>query len=54
MVDDRMRNIYDSNRLNCIDREEIQELESLILSEIYTNVKLDYTSINEWKQQFNR
>jgi polysaccharide pyruvyl transferase WcaK-like protein len=52
LVDERMRNIHKSNNLNCIERENIDNLSDLLTSDIITNVYLDYDSINNWKKQF--
>jgi len=51
-IDNRARNINKVNCLNCIERENIDQLETMINSEFETRIKVDYEKINEWKSQF--
>lgn len=51
-IDERARAINANNNLNCIDRNNIQDLESMIISEFETNIKMDFERINKWKSQF--
>jgi polysaccharide pyruvyl transferase WcaK-like protein len=53
IVDERMRNINNSNNLNCIERSNIEMLEEMINSEFETKVKVDYQAIDQWLGQFN-
>jgi len=51
-IDNRARNINKVNKLNCIERENSNQLEAMINSEFETRVEVDYEKINEWKSQF--
>ena len=52
IVDNRARDMKKTYQLNCIEREEIEELENLINQEIKTDVDINEAAINEWKKQF--
>lgn len=51
-IDNRARNISKVNHLNTLERERIDELDSLINTSIKTNVKMNYEVLNYWKNQF--
>ena len=51
-IDHRARNINVNNHLNCIERTDIEEIERMINSDIVTDVKVDYSIINNWLMQF--
>jgi len=51
-IDERAREINDSNYLNCIDLNAISQLPDFINSEFETRVKMDYDAITRWRNQF--
>ena len=51
-IDERAREINKSNNLNCIERREIDDLESYIQSDIVTDVRMPFDVIRKWKEQF--
>ena len=51
-IDERAREIHKGNHLNCIEKDEIDKLPSLINSTFETNVVMDFDAINKWKSQF--
>ncbi len=51
-IDERAREINQSNHLNCLDVNSMQDLPSYINSAFETQVKMDYEAINRWKSQF--
>lgn len=51
-IDERARGINQSNNLVCIDKQEMQRLESLINSEFTTEIKMPLERIEAWKSQF--
>ena len=51
-IDERARAIHEKNHLNCIDKENLQDLEGMINSAFSTEVSMDYDAINSWKSQF--
>jgi len=51
-IDHRARNINSINHLNCIERENITELESMINSDITTDITVNYENLNTWMNQF--
>ena len=51
-IDERAKAIHEMNNLNCIERDNIGELEDYIKSEFLTNVKMNAEAINQWKMQF--
>lgn len=50
--DERARAINERNNLNCVDKDNIEELEAKINSEFATEVKMDFAAITRWKAQF--
>lgn len=52
IVDHRAREINKDFNLNAIERDNIIELESLIHSDIVTDVKVDRNLVNSWLSQF--
>lgn len=53
VIDERAREINKSNNLNCIEKDNIDELGSLIDSEFKTNIKMPFEAIEKWKSQFS-
>ena len=53
-IDERAREIHKGNHLNCIEKDEIDKLPSLINSTFETNVVMDFDAIIKWKSQFDR
>lgn len=51
-IDERARAINAKNNLNCVDRNNITEIEAMINSDFETNIKMDFESIKRWKSQF--
>ena len=51
-IDERARAINAKNNLNCVDRNNIQELEAMITSEFETKIVMDFDAIQQWKSQF--
>lgn len=51
-IDERARAINEMNHLNCVDINQIHELEAKINSSFQTSVVMDYNAISCWKQQF--
>lgn len=51
-IDERAREIHKGNHLNCIEKDEIDKLPSLINSTFETNVVMDFDAIIKWKSQF--
>lgn len=51
-IDERARGIYKVNNLNCIEKQDIYQLEGLIKSTFETRIKMDYEKIDSWKSQF--
>lgn len=51
-IDERARAINEMNHLNCIEKENLEDLEGMINSNLPTVVKMDYETINKWKSQF--
>lgn len=52
-VDNRAKEMGKDFNLNVLDRDEINDLESYLNSDIETNINLNYEVINLWKKQFN-
>lgn len=52
--DERARTINEHNHLNCVDKDNIEELEAKINSEFATDIKMDFDAIARWKSQFTR
>ncbi|MDD6832064.1 MAG: polysaccharide pyruvyl transferase family protein [bacterium] len=51
-IDERARAINEKNHLNCIEKSNISELESMLNSEIKTEIIMPFSEINRWKAQF--
>lgn len=51
-IDERARAINEKNHLNCIDYKNLQDLESMIISEFETKIVMDFDAIKQWKSQF--
>lgn len=51
-IDNRAIEKKKTFNINCIDRNEIENLENLIKSEIETKIKLPIENIKKWKSQF--
>ena len=51
-IDERARAINAKNNLNCVERNNITELEQMINSDFETKIVMDFDSINRWKSQF--
>lgn len=51
-IDERARAINEKNHLNCIEKNNINELESLLNSEFKTEIVMPFDEIHRWKQQF--
>ena len=51
-IDERARGINEGNHLNCVDKENLDALESMIQSEFKTEIKMDFDAIARWKNQF--
>lgn len=52
-IDERARAINDRNHLNCIEKNQISELESLLNSKIKTTITMPFDDIRRWKKQFD-
>ena len=52
-IDERARAIDEKNHLNCIDYNNLQNLEPKITSEFETKIVMDFDAIRRWKSQFN-
>lgn len=51
-IDERAKSINENNHLNCIDKNNISELETYINHPFSTQIHMDYKAINSWKAQF--
>jgi polysaccharide pyruvyl transferase WcaK-like protein len=51
-IDERARAINEKNHLNCIEKNNINELESLLNSEFKTEIVMPFDEIQRWKSQF--
>ena len=51
-IDERARAINEMNHLNCIEKDNLEDLEGMINSNLPTEVCMDYEAINKWKSQF--
>lgn len=51
-IDERARAINAKNNLNCVERNNITELEQMINSDFETKIVMNFDSINRWKSQF--
>lgn len=53
-IDERAREINKVNNLVCVEIDDLEStLSQLITSEFRTNIKMDFDSINNWKDQFS-
>lgn len=51
-IDERAKAINAKNHLNCIDYDNLKDLETMIASKFETNIIMDYDAIRHWKSQF--
>jgi hypothetical protein len=51
-IDERARAINEKNHLNCIEKDNIQELENLLNGDIKTEITMPFDEIKRWKAQF--
>lgn len=51
-IDERARAINAKNHLNCIERNDIQQLDAMLNSEFETKIVMDFEAITQWKSQF--
>ena len=51
-IDERTRAINAKNNLNCVERNNIKEIEDMVNSDIETNITMDFENIKHWKSQF--
>lgn len=51
-IDERARSINESNHLPCVDKENLEALEPMVLSDFKTNIQMDFDAISRWKAQF--
>ncbi len=52
IIDERARAINETNNLNCIEKDRIQDLPQLIKSKIKTQINMNIDAISKWKKQF--
>lgn len=52
VIDERARDINESNHLNCIEKDKLAELGSMIESEFETKITMPFDEIKRWKAQF--
>ena len=53
-IDNRARELKKDSNIPTIDRENLDQLESMINSELITDIKLPEENIKKWKSQFER
>lgn len=53
IIDERARDINESNNLNCIEKNKLEDLGQMIESEFETNIIMPFDEIKRWKAQFN-
>ena len=51
-IDERARAINEKNHLNCIEKDNIQQLDGMVNSEFATNIVMPFEEIQRWKKQF--
>lgn len=51
-IDERARGINESNNLNCVEFDEIANIERVINLSLPTRVRMDFDAIRKWKAQF--
>lgn len=51
-IDERARGIHQSNRLNCIEKDDIDSLSALINRSFETKMNMPLDEIKKWKSQF--
>lgn len=51
-IDERARAINENNHLNCIEKADMQHLDSMINGEFETKIVMDFEAIKRWKSQF--
>lgn len=52
VIDERAREINKSNNLNCLEKNSIKELPTLINSDFETKINMPLDTIEQWKNQF--
>lgn len=52
-IDNRARNMGRDYNLFCVERDEIDNLNTIIDEEFTTDIKLDFEKIEKWRSQFN-
>ena len=53
-IDNRVRDMNDAYDLHVVERDNIEELEEMINSELKTDVRLKQENINKWLAQFRK
>lgn len=51
-IDERTREINKSNNLNCIEKDNIDQLPAMIESTLVTEIEMPLDKIRQWKRQF--
>ncbi|XZF76229.1 polysaccharide pyruvyl transferase family protein [Bacillus sp. AL-1R] len=51
-IDERARGMSETYKINSIDRNNLEGLESMINSEFSTEVNVDFNKVNDWLSQF--
>ena len=51
-IDERADGMSETYNINALPRTDIEKLPEMVNSEIITDVKVDFTKVNEWKSQF--
>lgn len=51
-IDERAREINKCNNLNCIEKDDLDNLENMINSNFATEIKMPFDIIDKWKKQF--
>lgn len=51
-IDERAREINKCNNLNCIEKDDLENLEAMINSDFATEIKMPFDIIEKWKKQF--
>ena len=52
VIDERAREINKSNNLNCLEKDNIKELQMMINNTFETKIIMPFDRIEQWKQQF--
>lgn len=51
-IDERAREINKCNNLNCIEKDDLENIEAMINSDFATEIKMPFDIIEKWKNQF--